>query len=69
MTRKSARERYPDNLYPMALSLIVTGTLPNEFWIGLGLEATVRGWGWEEFVFDWLVNPDMAIFTVVIAGV
>ena len=23
----------------------------------------------EEFVFDWLVDPDMAIFTVVIAGV
>ena len=57
-------------LYPMALSLIVTGTAWK--WIlnpGLGLEATVRGWGWEEFVFDWLVNPDMAIFTVVIAGV
>ena len=57
-------------LYPMALSLIVTGTAWK--WIlnpGLGLEATVRGWGWEEFVFDWLVDPDMAIFTVVIAGV
>ena len=57
-------------LYPMALSLIVTGTAWK--WIlnpGLGLEATVRGWGWEEFVFDWLVSPDMAIFTVVIAGV
>ena len=40
-------------LYPMALSLIVTGTAWK--WIlnpGLGLEATVRGWGWEEFVFD-----------------
>ena len=57
-------------LYPMALSLIVTGTAWK--WIlnpGLGLEATVRGWGLEEFVFDWLVDPDMAIFTVVIAGV
>ncbi|MGB1962130.1 MAG: carbohydrate ABC transporter permease [Candidatus Puniceispirillaceae bacterium] len=57
-------------LYPMALSLIVTGTAWK--WIlnpGLGLEATVRGWGWEEFVFGWLVDPDMAIFTVVIAGV
>ena len=57
-------------LYPMALSLIVTGTAWK--WIlnpGLGLEATVRSWGFESFTFDWLVNPDMAIYTVVIAGV
>ena len=57
-------------LYPMALSLIVTGTAWK--WIlnpGLGLEATVKGWGFENFTFDWLVNPDMAIYTVVIAGV
>ena len=57
-------------LYPMALSLIVTGTAWK--WIlnpGLGLEAMVRGWGFESFAFDWLVNPDMAIYTVVIAGV
>jgi glucose/mannose transport system permease protein len=25
--------------------------------------------GWTSFSFDWLVNPDMAIYTVVIAGV
>ena len=57
-------------LYPMALSLIVTGTAWK--WIlnpGLGLEATVISWGFESFTFDWLVNPDMAIYTVVIAGV
>ena len=57
-------------LYPMALSMIVTGTAWK--WIlnpGLGLEATVRGWGFEEFTFDWLVNPDMAIYTVVIAAI
>jgi glucose/mannose transport system permease protein len=57
-------------LYPMALSMIVTGTAWK--WIlnpGLGLEATVRGWGFENFSFDWLVNPDMAIYTVVIAAV
>ena len=57
-------------LYPMALSLIVTGTAWK--WIlnpGLGLEATVRSWGFESFTFDWLVNPNMAIYTVVIAGV
>ena len=57
-------------LYPMALSFIVTGTAWK--WIlnpGLGIEATVRGWGFASFTFDWLVNPDFAIYTVVIAGV
>ncbi|MCP5088675.1 MAG: sugar ABC transporter permease [Rhodobacteraceae bacterium] len=57
-------------LYPMALSMIVTGTAWK--WIlnpGLGIESVVRGWGFESFTFDWLVNPDFAIYTVVIAGV
>ncbi len=57
-------------LYPMALSFIVTGTAWK--WMlnpGLGLERLVRTWGWESFRFDWLVNPDRAIYTVVIAGV
>jgi glucose/mannose transport system permease protein len=57
-------------LYPMALSFIVTGAAWK--WIlnpGLGLEKTVRDWGFGDFTFDWLVDPDMAIYTVVIAGV
>jgi glucose/mannose transport system permease protein len=57
-------------LYPMALSFIVTGTAWK--WIlnpGLGLEATVRRWGWESFSFDWLIDPDKAIYCIVIAGV
>ena len=57
-------------LYPMALSLIVTGTAWK--WMlnpGLGLEAMVRGWGWESFTFNWLIDPEKAIYTVVIAGV
>ena len=57
-------------LYPMALSFIVTGAAWK--WIlnpGLGLENMVRGWGFPNFTFDWLINPDMAIYTVVIAGV
>jgi glucose/mannose transport system permease protein len=56
-------------LYPMALSFIVTGTAWK--WIlnpGLGLERAVRGMGFTDFTFDWLINPDKAIFTVVIAG-
>ena len=57
-------------LYPMALSLIVTGTAWK--WIlnpGLGFEAMIQSWGWDSFTFGWLVDPDMAIYTVVIAGV
>ncbi|MQY42739.1 ABC transporter permease subunit [Epibacterium sp. SM1969] len=57
-------------LYPMALSMIVTGTAWK--WIlnpGLGLEAMVRSWGFENFSFNWLVNSDMAIYTVVIAAI
>ncbi len=57
-------------LYPMALSFIVTGAAWK--WIlnpGLGFEKMVRGWGFPDFTFDWLIDPDMAIYTVVIAGV
>ncbi len=57
-------------LYPMALSFIVTGTAWK--WIlnpGLGVERLVRAMGFEHFTFDWLVNPDFAIYTVVIAGI
>jgi glucose/mannose transport system permease protein len=54
----------------MALSFIVTGAAWK--WIlnpGLGLEKLVHGWGYEGFTFDWLVDPDKAIYTVVIAAV
>jgi len=57
-------------LYPMAVSFIVTGTAWK--WIlnpGLGIENVVRSWGYEAFVFDWLVNPEKAIYCVAIAGV
>ena len=60
----------PIYLYPMALSFIVTGTAWKWFLNpGLGLEKTMHAWGLTWFKFDWLVNPDMAIYTVVIAGV
>src|SRR5581483_3823022 len=57
-------------LYPMALSFIVTGTAWK--WIlnpGLGIEKLVREWGFTDFTFDWLVNRDRAIYTVVIAAI
>ena len=56
-------------LYPYALSFIVTGHV--WAWImnpAFGLEATVRGLGWESFSFDWLTNREMSIYAVVIAG-
>lgn len=57
-------------LYPMALSFIVTGTAWK--WIlnpGLGIEHLVQSWGFENFRFDWLVDPDYALYCVVIAGI
>jgi glucose/mannose transport system permease protein len=57
-------------LYPMALSFIVTGTAWK--WIlnpSLGLEKLMRDLGWSSFSFDWLVQSDLAIYCVVIAGV
>lgn len=57
-------------LYPMAVSFVVTGTIWS--WLlnpGIGVQRLVRGMGWESFRFDWLLDRDMAIYTVVIAGV
>ncbi|MBW0147362.1 carbohydrate ABC transporter permease [Marinobacter arenosus] len=57
-------------LYPMALSMIVTGTVWK--WIlnpSLGIEKLMRDWGWTSFSFDWLVNSDLAIYTIVMAAV
>ena len=57
-------------LYPMAISFIVTGTAWK--WIlnpGLGIEKFVQSLGWETFQFDWLVDKDYAVYTLVIAAV
>ena len=57
-------------LYPMAISFIVTGTAWK--WIlnpGLGLEHLMQQWGFTSFTFDWLVDPDKAIYCIAIAGV
>lgn len=57
-------------LYPMALSFIVTGTAWK--WIlnpGLGIETVMHDLGWTGFSFDWLTDPDRAIYTVVLAAV
>jgi len=57
-------------LYPMALSLIVTGTAWK--WLldpGVGLEHTLQSLGWSSFSFGWIKDGDMAIYCVVIAAV
>jgi glucose/mannose transport system permease protein len=57
-------------LYPMALSFVITGTV--WAWIlnpSIGIEHLAHTLGWVKFHFDWLVDRDMAIYTVVIAAV
>src|SRR3954454_21827093 len=56
-------------LYPYAMSFVVTGVAWQWFLNpGLGLQKLVRDMGFETFTFDWLVNQNMAIYTIVIAG-
>jgi len=57
-------------LYPMALSFVVTGTAWK--WLlnpSMGFEKLMHDWGWESFSFGWLVDSEMAIYCVVIAGI
>ena len=57
-------------LYPLAVSFVVTGTVWS--WLlnpGIGIEKLVHDLGWTSFHFDWLVNRDMAIWTIVIAAI
>jgi glucose/mannose transport system permease protein len=57
-------------LYPFAMSLIVTGLTWQ--WIldpNLGIENTLHSWGWTNFHFSPLVDPQTAIYGLVIAGI
>jgi len=57
-------------LYPLAISFVVTGTAWR--WIlspSFGIQHIVRDLGWSGFSFDWLGDPDRAIYAVVLAGV
>jgi glucose/mannose transport system permease protein len=57
-------------LYPHALSFIVTGLVWQWFLNPtLGLEKLMQDAGWQSFTFDWLVDRQMVIYTLVIAGV
>jgi glucose/mannose transport system permease protein len=57
-------------LYPFAMSFVATGVVWQ--WLlnpELGLQGTFRRMGWESFKFDWIVDQDMAIYTVALAAV
>jgi glucose/mannose transport system permease protein len=57
-------------LYPYALSFIATGLTWQ--WLlnpELGIQQVVRGWGIADFRFDWLVDQDRVIYTIVIATI
>lgn len=57
-------------LYPYAMSFVATGLVWQ--WMltpGNGIEQAVRQLGFPEFQFDWIIDQDMVIYTVVIATV
>jgi glucose/mannose transport system permease protein len=57
-------------LYPLAVSFVVTGTVWR--WLfspSTGIESVMHQLGWASFKFDWLIQREMAIYTVVITGV
>lgn len=57
-------------LYPYAMSFVATGLVWQ--WMlnpGQGIEHAVRLLGFPHFRFDWIVDQDMAIYTIVIATV
>jgi glucose/mannose transport system permease protein len=57
-------------LYPLAISFVVTGTVWR--WIfnpTTGVQAFVRSLGFEDFRFDWIVDRNRAIYTIVITGI
>jgi glucose/mannose transport system permease protein len=57
-------------LYPLAVSFVVTGTVWS--WLfnpGQGIQKFVNGLGWTDFRFDWIINRDFALYTIVIAAV
>lgn len=57
-------------LYPLSISFIVTGLTWQ--WVlspTIGFQNFIRGLGWTDFVFDWITQPDRAIYTLVFAGI
>lgn len=57
-------------LYPYAMSFVATGLVWQ--WLlnpELGLQASVRRLGFEDFSFDWIVSQEMVIYAIALAAV
>ena len=57
-------------LYPYAMSFVATGLVWQ--WMlnpELGLQATVRGWGFPNFAFDWIVRQDTVMIAIAVAAI
>jgi len=57
-------------LYPYAMSFVATGLVWQ--WVlnpGAGLQQALQQLGWSDFTFDWIIDQDKVIYTVVIASV
>ncbi|MES2935647.1 MAG: sugar ABC transporter permease, partial [Pseudomonadota bacterium] len=57
-------------LYPYAMSFVATGLVWQ--WMlnpGLGIQEAVRQLGYPDFTFDWIIDQDKVIYTIVIATV
>jgi glucose/mannose transport system permease protein len=57
-------------LYPLAVSFIVTGTVWSWLYNPVdGIQALVRGLGWESFEFALTTNRNTAIWAIIITGI
>ncbi len=57
-------------LYPYAMSFVATGLVWQ--WLlnpELGLQATIRSWGFESFTLDWIVQQDAVMYAIALAAV
>jgi glucose/mannose transport system permease protein len=57
-------------LYPYAMSFVATGLVWQ--WMlnpGNGIQQAVRQMGFEDFTFDWIIDQDKVMYTIVIATV
>ena len=56
-------------LFPYSMSFVVTG-LAWQWFLNptLGLQKLVQDLGFSSFTFDWIVNQQMVVYTLVIAG-
>lgn len=57
-------------LYPYAMSFVATGLVWQ--WVlnpERGLQHAMQQLGWDGFSFDWIIDPDRVIYTLVIATV